>query len=152
MSLDVFIDPQNLNFKGGWFTVGTSSFLDYMNRLNEEKVEWRISDSIPVPVPEIISVQQLQALSDSIEESGLLEKELSAVYFLFDSIDECIEKLPNTIIINANSDEEFGEYIVDLNGLSREQLLQYFDYESYGRDMRINGNYIQTDVGFVRKT
>lgn len=52
-------------------------------------------------------------------------------------------------LVEASNDSQLGEYCLEEIGgveeLSREQLESYFDYEAYGRDIRISGNAIDCD-------
>lgn len=52
-------------------------------------------------------------------------------------------------LVEASNDSQLGEYYLEEIGgveeLSREQLESYFDYEAYGRDIRISGNAIDCD-------
>jgi antirestriction protein len=46
----------------------------------------------------------------------------------------------------SNVDEAIGNYFADMCGiedLPRETLERYFDYESYGRDLRLEGNFVE---------
>ena len=51
---------------------------------------------------------------------------------------------------DITTDRELGEYIVDDMGieLSREQLELYFDYEKYGRDVRLSEGGSFVDKGY----
>lgn len=51
---------------------------------------------------------------------------------------------------DITTDRELGEYIVDDMGveLSREQLERYFDYEKYGRDVRLSEGGSFVDKGY----
>ena len=51
---------------------------------------------------------------------------------------------------DITTDRELGEYIVDDMGveLSREQLERYFDYEKYGRDVRLEEGGSFVDRGY----
>lgn len=52
-------------------------------------------------------------------------------------------------LVEASNDIQLAEYCLEEIGgieeLSREQLESYFDYEAYGRDIRISGNAIDCD-------
>jgi antirestriction protein len=53
------------------------------------------------------------------------------------------------------SDEEIGEAIVDdlgWEGVGKENMERYFDYEKFGRDIRIEGSFVQTDDGIFEIT
>ena len=47
---------------------------------------------------------------------------------------------------------EVAEMYADETGLLEsvpEDLRMYFDFEAYGRDMNINGKFIETDSGYI---
>ena len=48
------------------------------------------------------------------------------------------------------SDEEIGEAVVDdlgWGGVGKDNMERYFDYEAFGRDIRLNGHFIQNEDG-----
>lgn len=55
-----------------------------------------------------------------------------------------------SLYADVSTDRELGEYIVDDIGveLSREQLERYFDYEKYGRDVRLEEGGSFVDRGY----
>ena len=55
-----------------------------------------------------------------------------------------------SLYADVSTDRELGEYIVDDMGveLSREQLERYFDYEKYGRDVRLEEGGSFVDRGY----
>ena len=55
-----------------------------------------------------------------------------------------------SLYADVSTDQELGEYIVDDMGveLSREQLERYFDYEKYGRDVRLEEGGSFVDRGY----
>lgn len=55
-----------------------------------------------------------------------------------------------SLYADVSTDRELGEYIVDDMGveLSREQLERYFDYEKYGRDVRLEEGGSFVDKGY----
>lgn len=57
-----------------------------------------------------------------------------------------------TIYENCDNMEDVAYQAVNESGLLDgvpEQVKMYFDYEAYGRDMEINGTFIQIDNSFV---
>ena len=47
---------------------------------------------------------------------------------------------------------EVAEMYADETGLlysMPDELRMYFDFEAYGRDMEINGHFIETDSGYI---
>ena len=55
-----------------------------------------------------------------------------------------------SLYADVSTDRELGEYILDDMGvkLSREQLERYFDYEKYGRDVRLEEGGSFVDRGY----
>ena len=56
-------------------------------------------------------------------------------------------------LVEASNDKELGEYVIDNYGgfecLSDEQMQSYFDYERFGRDIRLEGSAIDCDGKFL---
>lgn len=56
-------------------------------------------------------------------------------------------------LVEASNDEELGQYVIDNYGgfecLSDEQMQSYFDYERFGRDIRLEGSAIDCDGKFL---
>lgn len=53
------------------------------------------------------------------------------------------------------SDEEIGEAAVDdlgWEGVGKDNIERYFDYEAYGRDIRLEGSFVQNDDGIFEIT
>ena len=56
-------------------------------------------------------------------------------------------------LVEASNDEELGYYVIDNYGgfecLSDEQMQRYFDYERFGRDIRLEGSAIDCDGKYL---
>ena len=56
-------------------------------------------------------------------------------------------------LVEASNDEELGQYVIDNYGgfdcFSDEQMQMYFDYEKFGRDIRLEGSAIDCDGKFL---
>ena len=56
-------------------------------------------------------------------------------------------------LVEASNDEELGQYVIDNYGgfesISDEQMQMYFDYERFGRDIRLEGSAIDCDGKFL---
>ena len=56
-------------------------------------------------------------------------------------------------IVEASNDRELGEYCIDsyggFDGMSRETIENYFDFERFGRDVRLEGSAIDCDGCFL---
>jgi antirestriction protein len=98
-------------------------------------------------------------LNDLAEEIATLDdSEIEVVAALVNDggydIEDAIEKAPECYVTNAKTDEDLGYYYVeDVYGgpseLGKDTLERYFDYESFGRDIRLEGNFIETDNGYI---
>ena len=47
---------------------------------------------------------------------------------------------------------DVAEYYCEESGILNsipEELRYYFDFEAYGRDMEINGHFVETDSGYI---
>lgn len=110
----------------------------------------------------------------SIEELPDLDVERSPL-FVFNELAEKLEDVDEDIVLSfiesnssdpkellnaefddcslysdVSTDRELGEYVVEELGveLSREQLERYFDYEKYGRDVRLSEGGSFVDKGY----
>lgn len=119
-------------------------------------------------------VEDVSTTIQSIEELSDLDVERSPL-FVFNELAEKLEDVDEDIVlsfIESNSsdpkellnaefddcwlypevatDRELGEYIVDEIGfeLSRETLERYFDYEKFGRDVRLEEGGSFVDKGY----
>lgn len=93
-------------------------------------------------------------------------EEANDIYYNVEDVDETLVDLCITHVISKSSeiatfdfssyylvevsnDSQLGEYCLEESGgieeLSKEELERYFDYEAYGRDIRISGNAIDCD-------
>lgn len=56
-------------------------------------------------------------------------------------------------LVDVNNDYDLGEYVIDSMGgfecLSDEQMQRYFDYERFGRDIRLEGSAIDCDGKYL---
>lgn len=119
-------------------------------------------------------VEDVSTTIQSIEELPDLDVERSPL-FVFNELAEKLEDVDEDIVLSfiesnssdpkellnaefddcslyadVSTDRELGEYIVDDMGveLSREQLERYFDYEKYGRDVRLEEGGSFVDRGY----
>ncbi len=119
-------------------------------------------------------VEDVSITIQSIEELPDLEVERSPL-FVFNELAENLEDVDEDIVLSfiesdssdpkalANAefddcrlypdvatDRDLGEYVVEELGveLSREQLERYFDYEKYGRDVRLEEGGSFVDKGY----
>ena len=93
-------------------------------------------------------------LYDYTEEyKKLSEKKQFVVDALMDDgydFEEAIIKCEDCLLIDGNTDEDLGYYYAEqidggVSNLSKDTLEQYFNYEAYSRDIRLNGDFIEYD-------
>ena len=142
---------------GAWFTlpIDEDEIAEKVG-LNDIYEEYAIHDyEAPFPVDEYTSVERLNEMYDMYEELSADFSDEAIETLLnehFDSIDEFYENKDDIIFYsecNTMTDVAW-EYIYQIGGirqLSPETLMNYFDYESFGRDMEIEGTFLFTDNG-----
>jgi antirestriction protein len=106
-------------------------------------------------IDEYDSLTKLNEIAQKMEE--LEEHERKAVKLLLENhltenIDDAIENIDNLICTNESNMEDVAfSYIQESSSIENipESLQYYFDYESLGRDMEINGWYITDDENII---
>lgn len=107
-------------------------------------------------ISEYASLDDLNELAEEL--SDLDEYELEAFGAMLDAgldTDEALQKVQDNeyrIYDGCYSMAEVAEMYADETGLLSsipEELRYYFDFAAYGRDMDINGHFIETDSGIV---
>jgi hypothetical protein len=105
-----------------------------------------------------VKTYDLDELNDiAFELDHLDEYDLDTVEALVDdgwSVTEAIEKAPDCFHIPAKNDGDLGYYYVEeiyggASELGKDTIERYFDYESFGRDIRLEGNFIKTYDGYI---
>ena len=110
-------------------------------------------------ISEYASIAELNELAERIEGladpdyeklGAILESETSmSITELLKVIDELDDF---DLLDGINSDADIGEYFVDISCILAdvpEQIKRYFDYDSYGRDIRLELNCCVTSFGLV---
>ena len=141
---------------GAWFTPP----IDYEEMeerigLNGEYEEYAIHDyELPFEISEYTSISEINRLCElvmELEGSPILDelKEIQGMWF--GSLEELLEHVED---IQCYSDcasmEDIARYYVEETGQLGEvpsNLQNYIDYQSLGRDMEIEGNYLVTSHG-----
>lgn len=107
-------------------------------------------------ISEYASIDDLNELAEELENFN--EYELEALGAMLDAgldTDEAIQKVQDNeymIYEGCYSMAEVAERYCDETGILSsipEGLRYYFDFEAYGRDMGIEGHFIETDSGMV---
>lgn len=126
--------------------------------INERYEEWFITDYETdvdgLTVDEYDNIDDLNRLAEVIEDDP--EGVAALIYFGYSDAEEIAENLDNLIHIEGgtsmNMDESIGYYYAEecgtLDGIP-ENLRYYFDYEKYGRDIRLEGQFYETESGDI---
>ena len=88
--------------------------------------------------------EKLEDIDEDIVLSFIESESSDPKVLAITEFDDC------SLYADVSTDRELGEYIVDDMGveLSREQLERYFDYEKYGRDVRLEEGGSFVDKGY----
>lgn len=107
-------------------------------------------------ISEYASLDDLNELAEELESFD--EYELEAFGAMLDAglaTDEALQKVQDNeyrIYDGCYSMADVAERYADETGLLNsipDDLRYYFDFEAYGRDMDINGHFIETDSGYI---
>ena len=106
-------------------------------------------------IGEYDSMEELNDLAEQMEQ--LDEDEQTAVKLILDNgisktIEEAQANLENIYNTGQTSMEDVAiEYVNSTNGLDgmADNLTYYFDYEALGRDMDIDGTYLEDEEGYI---
>lgn len=126
--------------------------------INEEYEEYFITDFETdvhgLKVEEYSNLDELNELAEAIEEDP--EKAEALIYFGYDTADEIKDNLDNIFYVTTpegcESDEEaVGYYYAEeCGGLNiPENIKSYFDYEAYGRDIMLEGQFYTSKSGDI---
>ncbi|EEO7552537.1 antirestriction protein ArdA [Listeria monocytogenes] len=141
---------------GAWFTPP----IDYEEMeerigLNGEYEEYAIHDyELPFEISEYASISEINRLCElvmELEGSPILDelKEIQGMWF--GSLEELLEHVEDIQwYSDCDSMEDIARYYVEETGQLGEvpsNLQNYIDYQSLGRDMEIEGNYLVTSRG-----
>ena len=158
--LKIYIENLHTN-KGGWTGLPAQNLDIMLEVLNPNGNHDMIisdyeTDIQGLKVGEYDDIETLNDIAGQID--NLSDGELLAfqAYLLNgSSLDEALEKATSgdyTIYYNCDDMEDVAYQVVNESGLLNGvpgQVKMYFDYEAYGRDLSINGTFIQIDNSFV---
>ena len=114
------------------------------------------TDINELEIREFASLDDLNELAEELEK--LDEYELEAFGAMLDyglATDEALQKVQDgeySFYEGCNSMEDVAYQYADETGLLNsipDDLRCYFDFEAFGRDMDINGHFIETDSGYI---
>ena len=123
--------------------------------IDEYHEEWFVTDyecdlgEVAQELGEYVSFDELNSVAEALEDwdEGLGE----AVIDIW-GVDELLNSTPDDYLyFEANDDEDIGYYYAEEFGILDEvpeNLRNYFDYEAYGRDIRIDTDSGLSDNGY----
>lgn len=145
---------------GEWVSLPCEDIEEVLEKIsNSGKDELFISDYETdingLKVAEYEDSLQLNEIAEEIEE--MREDELIALQAYLEeyNMEQALEEVRQgnyRIYYNCDNMEDVAYQVVNDCGLLDgvpEEVKIYFDYEAYGRDMEINGTFIQIDNSFV---
>lgn len=147
---------------GEWVSLSHEGLEEVLEKIsNSGKDELFISDYETdingLKVAEYEDILQLNEIAEEIEE--MREDELIALQAYLEQYANDMEQALDEvrqgnyrIYYNCDNMEDVAYQVVNDCGLLDgvpEEVKIYFDYEAYGRDMEINGTFIQIDNSFV---
>lgn len=124
--------------------------------INEYYEEWFItdyeSDIDGVEVNEYSDIEALNEIAEMLEELDDADIEIiGALMSEGYSFDEAIDKKDDVIIfVDCEDMEDVARNYIEETGMLDdvpEHLANYFDYESFGRDMSFEGHFVFTNSG-----
>ena len=127
---EIFITDYEVNISGLYDCLGEYESIDELNYLASLISEMDQSDR-----------EKFEAVIDSSEYSGSVKELINLTQNL-----DCFEFYPG-----VTDDETLGRiYVEDMEAIDvPEHLLNYFDYEAYGRDIRLNEDGHYAPGGYV---
>lgn len=141
---------------GAWFTppIDIEDMKEKIG-LNAEYEEYAIHDyELPFDIDEYTPIEEINRLCSLAEEleGTSIEAEMREIQRnFFSSFEEMAEHVDDIIYYPDCDDmEDVARYLIEETGTLGEipaSLQNYIDYEAYGRDLEINGNFLVTANG-----
>jgi len=145
---------------GKWVELPVDDFAPILNEIgiNDQYEEWFITDyEAPFKIGEYDNIEELNELAEKCQNFSDTDWQVFSAC-VDDGYDkeEAIEIVDNNkyTFIEGSTDRDLGtNYVYDLLGgpeeLAKETLERHFDYESFGRDLRMGG-FFEIDDGFLK--
>lgn len=141
---------------GAWFTPPVD-FEDVKERigLNDSYEEYAIHDyELPFDIDEYTPIEEINrlcALAEELEGTPIEEEMREIQHYFFGSFEEMVEH-KDDIICYPDCDDmaDVARYLLEESGTLGEvpaHLQSYIDYESYGRDLELERNFLVTSHG-----
>ena len=148
------------NLIGKWIDIDENSTMDDFEedfkeiRINEEYDELFITDyEAPFEIGEYENLQSIidkcKKCDEILKRNGISEEVLKSLLQEYD-IEDLVNAdiyLHSGLFSMAEVAEEYIYECFDLNKMGH--LAYYIDYESFGRDMALEGNFVETKEGMV---
>lgn len=139
---------------GAWFSPPID-FEEVKERigLNDAYEEYAIHDyELPFDIDESTPIEEVNRLCEMVLELPEdMQSELRALLGYVDSIEELHEKQDEIVHYSDCEDmSDVAHYLIEETGSLGEvpaHLQNYIDYEAYGRDLEIEGNFVVTGRG-----
>ncbi len=141
---------------GAWFTppVDVDEVKERIG-LNDEYEEYAIRDyELPFEIDEYTPIEEINrlcGLAEELEGTSIGEVASEIQHAFFNSFEELVEHLDDIIYYpDCNDMSDVAYYLVEETGALGEvptNLQNYIDYEAYGRDLELEGNYLVTSRG-----
>lgn len=146
---------------GEWVSLPCEDIKEVLEKIsNSDNDELFISDYETdingLKVSEYDNILELNTIAEEIEE--MREDELIALQAYleeYNNMEQALEEVRQgnyTIYENCDNMEDVAYQVVNVSGLLDgvpEQVKMYFDYEAYGRDIDIEGTFIQIDNNII---
>lgn len=141
---------------GAWFTPPID-FDEVKERigLNDEYEEYAIHDyELPFEIDEYTSIEEINrlcGLAEELEGTPIAEVVREVQQAFFNSFEEMVGHVEDILCYPDCDDmRDVAYYLIEEIGALGEipsQLQNYIDYEAYGRDLEIEGNFLVTSRG-----
>ena len=141
---------------GEWVKLPVDDFQPILDRIgiNDEYEEWFITDyEAPFEINEYDNIEELNDIAREIQDFDSIQLEVLDAYKdngydMRDAIDKVIDN--DYIYLEGNTEEDLAYSYIDMAGsfedaVSKEDKQYYFDYEAYGRDLVLGGDYSYVD-------
>lgn len=141
---------------GEWVKLPVDDFQPILDRIgiNDEYEEWFITDyEAPFEINEYDNIEELNDIAREIQDFNSTQLEVLDAYKdngydMRDAIDKVIEN--DYFYLEGDTEEDLAYSYIDMAGsfedaVSKEDKQYYFDYEAYGRDLVLGGDYSYVD-------
>ena len=136
---------------GAWFTPPVD-YEEVSERigLNGKYEEYAIHDyELPFDIDEYTSLEEINRMCQMVEELPTeIQNELKELQSYFGSMEELYDHADDIILYSDCDDmTDVAYHYMEETGALNEipsYLQTYFDYEAFGRDLYLNGNFLET--------